>query len=306
MTKNRRLFLKYSGLSASGLLLMGLGCKPSSEGSSESADTLATVLPETVEGKSLDQFGIQLYTMRDILPADPKGVMTQIANMGYKQLEGYEGDMGLWWGMPHTDFKKFLDDQGLNFVSSHCDTNKDFERKAAEAAEVGAKYLISPWIGPQKSIEDYKKYADQFNQLGEVCKSNGLRFAYHNHGYSFEELEGQMPQEVMMNNTDPELVDFEMDIFWVVTANADPIAWMEKHSGRFTLCHVKDREKNAPAGEGDASCILGEGSIDFDPILKAAEANGMKYYILEQEKYANTTPIDCAKAGAEYLRNVRV
>jgi sugar phosphate isomerase/epimerase len=98
--------------------------------------------------------------------------------------------------------------------------NKDFEQKAAQAGEIGMKYLICPFLGPQKSMDDFKRFADQFNKSGEICKKNGLRFAYHNHGYSFQPLDGQLPQDVMMTSTDASLVDYEMDIYWVVTAGS--------------------------------------------------------------------------------------
>ena len=101
--------------------------------------------------------------------------------------------------MSHTDFKKYMDELGISMVSSHCDINKDFEKKAAQAGEIGMKYLISPWIGPQKTADDYKKFAETFNKRGEVCKKNGLRFAYHNHGYTFKETDGQMPQDILMS-----------------------------------------------------------------------------------------------------------
>ena len=125
------------------------------------------------------------------------------------------------------------------------------------------KYLITPWVGPQKTLDDYKKRSDEFNKAGEICKKAGIRFAYHNHWYSFTQQDGQFPQDIFMANTDPSLVDFEMDIYWVVTAGQDPEAWLKKYPNRFRLCHVKDRKKDAPAKEQDASCDLGAGSIDF-------------------------------------------
>jgi sugar phosphate isomerase/epimerase len=192
----------------------------------------------------------------------------------------------------------------MTFVSSHCNIEQDFERKAAQAGEIGMKYLISPYIGAQKTIDDYKRYADKFNKLGDICKKNGLRFAYHNHGYTFKELEGQMPQDVLMQNTNAETVDYQMDIYWVVTPGADPIAWLKKYPNRFRLCHVKDRMKTAAAGEEDASSDLGTGSIDFAPILKAAKDNGMQYYIVEQERYEGSTPLKSIEADAAYMKKL--
>lgn len=288
----RREFIKTTGMITSGLALSSYlpacGSAPASNDISKN-------------------FGLQLYTLRDVMPNDPKGVLKQVASFGYKQIEGYEHNgMSMFWGMKNTEFKKLMDDLGMNMVSSHCNINQDFERKASEAAEIGMKYLLCAYLGPQKTIDDFKKFAETFNQRGEICKKNGIKFGYHNHEYGFVQLEGQYPQDVLMQNTDKALVDFEMDIYWVVAAGQDPIAWIDKYPGRFRLCHIKDRKKEAPLSQRDASVILGTGSIDFKKILREADAKGMEYYIVEQEAYENTTPIDAVKANAEYLKNFRL
>lgn len=288
MNYKRRDFLKLGGNLAAGLAIAPMACKLMAKDEAE---------------KAAAPFGLQLYTLRDDLPKDPKGILKQVASFGYKQIEGYEGSLGLFWGMSNTDFKKYMDELGMNFISSHCDIKKDFEKKAAEAAAIGMKYLMCPWLGPQKSMDDYKRAAEDFNAKGEICKKNGIRFAYHNHDYSFQPLEGQLPQEVMMNMTDPSLVDYEMDIYWVVTAGQDPEAWMKKYKNRFRLCHVKDRTKGST--EKADSCTLGEGSIDYSKILKTAKENGMEYYIVEQEKYAGTTPLKAAEADAAYMKKIK-
>ena len=284
MSISRRQFLVNAGLLATGTAL----------GQQVLADTF----------KKSHPFGIQLYTLRDIIGKDTKDVLKSLAGFGYKQIEGYEGQKGLFWGMTNKEMKSYLDSLGMSMISSHCNWTQDFERKAAEAGEIGMKYLICPYLGPQKSIDDFKKAADNFNKAGEICKKNGLRFAYHNHGYSFINQDGQMPQDVMMAGTDPLLVDFEMDIYWVVTAGADPEAWLKKYPNRWKLCHVKDRGKNFPAGQADASVDLGTGTIDFKKIAKTAKAAGMKYYIVEQERYDNTTSIKAAEVGAAYMKKL--
>jgi len=247
----------------------------------------------------LESYGIQLWSVKNALGKDPKDVLKQLASFGYTQIESFEGGKGIFWGMTAADFKKYMDDLGMKIISSHCNINKDFEQKAADAASIGMKYLICPYIGPRKSIDEFKKIAEDFNVKGDICKKNGIRFAYHNHDYSFAAVDGQLPQDVMMANTNPDTVDFEMDIYWVVTAGADPVAYAEKHKKRFRLCHVKDRIKNTT--EKDASCTLGEGSIDYPPMLKKLKAIGMEYYIVEQERYDNTTELDSAKADAKYM-----
>lgn len=309
MTYDRRRFLKTGGLLASSFAIGGLACNDETKtANGNGADTLKTdtTALATADGQPLTSFGLQLYSLRDDLPKDPKGILKQVSSFGYKQIEGYEGDKGLFWGMTHTDFKKYMDDLGMTFVSSHCNIEKDFDKKAGQAGEIGMKYLIAPYIGAQKTIDDYKKYADRFNKMGDVCKKNGLRFAYHNHGYTFEALEGQMPQDVLMQNTNADLVDFQMDIFWVVTPGADPVAWLKKYPNRFRLCHVKDRMKNAAPKEEDASCDIGTGIIDFPTVLKVAKENGMEYYIVEQEKYDGSTPIKSVETDATYMKNLKI
>jgi sugar phosphate isomerase/epimerase len=288
----RRDFLEKTAMAASGILLSSY--LPSCKSSAISKDVR-------------DKFGLQLYTLRDVLPQDPKGVLKQVASFGYKQIESYEHkDLGIFWGMKNTEFKKYMDDLGMEIVSSHCDINKDFERKASEAAAIGMSYLLCPYLGPQKSIDDFKRFAETFNQRGEVCKKNGIKFGYHNHDYGFVQLDGQYPQDVLMQNSDKNLVDFEMDIYWVVTAGQDPIAWIDKYPGRFKLSHIKDRKKGATSSQRDVSVALGTGSIDFRKILNDAGKKGMEYYIVEQEAYEGTTPIAAAKADADYLKNFRI
>ena len=256
-----------------------------------------------IENEKLDKFGIQLWTVKNALAKDPQGVLKQLSEDGYKQIESFEGSKGMFWGMSNTDFKKYMDDLGMTIISSHCNISKDFEKKADEAAAIGIKYLLCPAIGTPKTIEDSKKITDQFNKCGETCKKAGLRFGYHNHDHDFKPVDNQVTLDVYLQNTDPALVDYEMDIYWVVTANQDPEAWLKKYKNRFRLCHIKDRIKNTT--EKDASCILGEGSIDYPKVIKTAKDNGMEYYIVEQERYDNSTEMDSAKADAAYLNKFK-
>ncbi|MDQ6763221.1 MAG: sugar phosphate isomerase/epimerase, partial [Bacteroidota bacterium] len=201
------------------------------------------------------------------------------------------------------------DQLGMQMVSTHCAINKDFERKANEAAAIGMKYLIAPSLPNEDKMDKdaYKKAADLFNEKGEVCKKAGLRFAFHNHDQAMRQRDsGFIGEEVLLSNTDPSLVDFEMDIYWVVTGGQDPIEWIKKYPNRFRLCHIKDRAAGAPLSDKDASVDVGKGEIDFKKILAVAKDNGMEYYIVEQEKYVNTTPIEAAKTDAEYLKKLRI
>lgn len=287
MSIKRREFLKTASLLTSGLALSG------------SVSSLVGCSNTKGSAAINKNFGLQLYTLRDVLPKDPQGVLKQVASFGYKQLEGYEGPQGMFWGMKNTEFKKFIGDLGMQMVSSHCNWNKDFDRKAAEAAEIGMAYLMCPYLGPNKQLDFYKKAADQFNQNGEIAKKAGIRFGYHNHDYSFKPVEGQLPQDVMMQMTNKDTVDYEMDIYWVVAAGQDPKAWFDKYPDRFRACHVKDRK-------GNESVTLGTGNIDYPSILKAGQQKSLRYFIVEQEAYTGTTPIAAAKDDAEYMKKLKV
>ena len=284
----RNEFLKLSGLALAGLA---------------SKTGFASL---TGEDAKLKDFGIQLYSVRDDLAKDPKGVLKQLSSYGYKQVESFEGGKGMFWGMSNTEFKSYMDELGMKIISSHCDISKDFEKKAADAAAIGMKYLICPYKGPQKDIDAFKKFAEEFNQKGEICKKNGIRFAYHNHDYSFVNMNGEMGQDVMMKNTDPKLVDFELDMYWVVAAGQDIETWLKKYPKRFRLCHVKDRKKGATATEKEASVVIGTGSINYPKILKTAKKLGMEYYIVEQEKWEGTTPMQAAQADATYMKTLSI
>jgi sugar phosphate isomerase/epimerase len=289
MDHKRRSFLKLAAVSTAGLSLTGITASAFSDNWSDA--------------KRIKSFGLQLYSLREDMPKDPKGVLKQVASYGYKLVESYEHDkLGMFWGMSNTEFKKYMDDLGLKIISSHCNIGKDFEKKAAEAAAIGMKYLICPYKGPQKSLDDYKRFADEFNEKGAICKKNGIRFAYHNHDYSFKLMDGQLPQDVMMNGTDASSVDFEMDMYWVVVAGHDPIEWMKKHPNRFKLCHIKDRAKNASSTFD--SCTLGTGSINYKKILADAKKLGMECFVVEQEKYAGTTPLKSAQDNAAFMKSL--
>lgn len=247
-------------------------------------------------------FGMQLWTVKEALAKDPLAVLKHLSASGYKQIESFEGDKGIFWGMKNTEFKKTMDGLGMKIVSAHCDHVNNFERKAAEAGEIGMKYLICPWVGPQDSLDKYKRLADQFNTCGEIAKKNGIRFAYHNHDYSFKALNGVVPQDLMIQNTNAALVDFEMDMYWTVAAGVDPIAYMKKFPNRFKLVHVKDLVK-LDKGEHE-SCIIGKGTIDYKSLLPQATQQGVQYFIVEQEAYTGTTELDAAKADAVYMKTL--
>lgn len=256
-------------------------------------------------GKKLKKIGIQLYTLRDTIGKDPKGVLQKLASFGYQELETYSYADGKIFGMDFTEFCKFAKGLGMNVVSGHYGLDKikgDTWQKAVEDAKKnGQEYMVVPYINEpdRKSIDDYKKICADLNAAGEVCNKNGVRFGYHNHAFEFENIDGQIPFDVMLKELDPKNVGMEMDIFWVVNAGQDPVKYFEKHPGRFEQWHVKDMDKSDKSKNAD----IGTGSIDYKPIFAKAKLSGMKHWYVEQETYPGA-PIDSAAASAKFLKSL--
>lgn len=281
MKYTRKSFLKMSGALALGAVPFLKACAPSAS-----------------RQKS---YGIQLYTLRDIIGEDPQGTIRTLAEYGYNQIESYEGPAGIFWNMGHKDFNSFLDDIGIRMVSTHANVFQNYEQKVEQLAENGVPYITCPYIGDQGSIDAYKEMAETFNRLGEIANDAGIKFSYHNHAYTFEELEGQIPQQVLMDETDPDLVEYQMDIYWVEAAGQDSAEWLERYSGRFTSCHMKDLGRT---GSGHESVVLGTGTIDFPAIVDVAKDHGMEYYLVEQEAYTGTSPMQSAESNARYMETL--
>jgi len=254
---------------------------------------------------SKNRIGIQLYSVRDEMNNNPKETLKNIASYGYKYIEGYEGDLGLFWGMTNLEFKTYLDSLGLTMIASHCnDTNnlESFETKCQNASEIGVEQLICPWADGERSINGFKGIAKNFNKCGEIAKKHGIKFSYHNHDYSFKKVNGIFLQDILMNETNKNLVDFEMDIYWVYAAGEDPKKWFDKHPGRFTFCHVKDYI--SLENDKFESCTLGKGVIDFPSILSYGKTKGLNTFIVEQEAYTDTSQLESAKDNFLYMSSL--
>lgn len=285
----RRAFLKTTGLLAL------------------STPLLKSTLFAEPPARKLPALGIQLYTVKEDMEKDTPGTLSALGKMGYTQIESYGGDKGVFWGMSNKDFSKLAKDNGLTLISTHYAGDTDgYEKLAAEAAEIGMKYLIYPWKGPQKTIDDFKRIADEFNGYGAICKKNGLRFAYHPHDYPYKPVDGQLPIDVLLANTDNNLVDFQMDFYYTVTEGQNPEAYIKKHAPRFRLCHMRDVLKvRLPKGsEEESACDLGAGVINYPHLLKTALDNGMEYFFAEQSRFFNETPLQSAAINAGYLKKL--
>ncbi len=228
----------------------------------------------------LKTFGCQLYSVRDYMAKDPIGTMRKLAAMGYRQFESYSGDP--LWGMSVADAKSFLKEINVDMVSAHSGLKDITDQNAEKAKAAGIKYLICPHIGGQKSADEWLKRAEEFNKAGEICKKHGLKFGYHNHAYSFETKEGVVGQDILLQNTDPKLVVFELDIYWTEAAKVNAADHLTKYKGRYELCHIKQlKSREGKPQQAD----LAEGILDFNAILKSGKKAGLKYYFVEQEEY---------------------
>jgi len=259
--------------------------------------------------RQLPALGIQLYMVRADMEQDTPGTLKQLGEMGYSQLESYGGNKGMFWGMSNKEFQKLANGYGLKLVSSHYnDEPGGFEQQAEKAAEIGMQYLICPWKGPQKSIDNFKRFAEEFNRNGEICKKHGMRFGYHPHDYPYKMVDGQLPIDVLLANTDKDLVDFEMDYYYTVTEGQSPEDYIKKYSHRFKLCHMRDvlKDRLPKGSEEESACDLGQGIINYPHLLSTALNNGMKYFFVEQSRFFHETPLQSAKINIDYLKTLQL
>jgi sugar phosphate isomerase/epimerase len=226
----------------------------------------------------IDKIGIQLYTVRDQMKADFEGTLARIAEIGYKEVEfaGY---------FDHTpdQVRAMLDRHGLSAPSSHMAAGDDAGWKAVfdTAKSVGHEYVVMPWLPEEKrkTLDDWKRIADGFNRAGQMAKDRGIQFAYHNHDFEFPKLDGQVPYDLLLQSTDPQLVQLEIDLYWITKAGQDPLAYFARWPGRVPLVHVKDS-----AGPPEHKMTdVGQGSIDWKRIFAKREQAGIKHFFVEHD-----------------------
>ena len=305
MTIKRSEFIKQSLLMSAGTAFFAGTSLATLTGCTSSDDTSDSTL-----ASSSRPFGIQLWSVRDVIGDDVQGTLQKLSDYGYRQIETFDGEMGMFWGMGHEGYKTFLNDLNMTPISGHCNFMENAEEKIEQAAAIGMEYLIVPWLGAQETMDDYRRAAAQFNVWGEMCKQAGIQFAYHNHDYSFVPVGGVYPQDVMMEETDPELVQYEMDVFWVAVAGEDPADWMKRYPGRFTLAHIKDLASPTAASTSESeastsapqSTVLGTGTLDLATMIYTAKEYGCKHMIVEQEQYEGTDPMSAAADNATWMQ----
>lgn len=240
--------------------------------------------------------GIQLYTVRDAMAQDMPAALARIAAIGYDEVEFHD-----YFGFAPHEVRRILGDLGVVAPSVHMNARRMREEPAPlidAAAAVGHKYLVIAWLQPddRRTIDQYKEWAETFNRIGEQCASAGLRFAYHNHEFEFEAIDGVVPYDVLMRETDPALVSFELDFYWARAAGRDIPALLRQAPGRFPLCHIKDMDADG------AMVDVGDGVIDFADILGREEAAGFRHYFVEHDR--PLSPFAAAERGYHAMRSV--
>jgi sugar phosphate isomerase/epimerase len=285
---------------------------------------LATVLDRRISLASPFglPIGLQLYSVRDLLPKDYEGTLKQIAALGYQEVEAA--------GFFHhsaQEVKQAMQAAGLRCVSGHypySELHQRFDEILAFHKEFGAHYIIcaSPGLKnppppdstagghhtPPVAIGDWQWNAGEFNKMGEKVKAAGMQFGYHNHIAEFHKQDGLVPYDELLRLTDPALVTFEMDCGWVTVGGADPIEYLHRYPTRISMLHVKDfaaSSQPASLAAPPRSAELGRGTSNYKAIFAAAKKKYIKHYFVEQEEF-NLPPFESLKIDADYMKNLNV
>lgn len=241
-------------------------------------------------GQNMPPIGLELYSLRNQFAKDVPGTMAKVKAMGIKNVE-----VAGTYGLSTPEFKKLLDANGLTAIGTSAEFDKLQEGNLKpiidEAKTLGAKYVVCFWIphnGDDFTLADAKKAVEVFNKAGKELKANGLTLAYHPHGYEFRPHGNGTLFDYIMQNTKPEHVAFEMDVFWIKHPGQDPVALLKKYPGRFKLMHLKDRQPGTPGNQNgqadvETNVVLGKGDVGIAEIVKAAKKAGVEYMFIEDE-----------------------
>ncbi|MCD2423770.1 sugar phosphate isomerase/epimerase [Niabella pedocola] len=231
---------------------------------------------------------MQLFSVREAVAKNLEGTLEKLVGIGYNELEIYGYD-GSFFGKTRAEFSSILKNTGVKVVSSHHLTGfqvkskgtlkNGWEQAVEDLHAIGARYMACAYLFPEeRTPEIYAALPDLLNKSGEKAAAAGMGFAYHNHDFEFEKYNNTLVYDHLITNTNPKLVNMELDLYWISKAGQDPVAYFNKYPGRFPLWHVKDME----AGTG-AITEVGHGTIDFDRIFAARKTAGLKKWFVEQD-----------------------
>jgi sugar phosphate isomerase/epimerase len=260
------------------------------------------------------EIGVQLYSVRELIgnpelfAKNQATVLPQLAEMGYTTIETANYKDGKLYGMTPEDFKACIEKAGLKSLSTHTtrglskeelkagapseETMKWWDECIAAHKAAGVEYIVNPWQNVPETLKDLKVWCDYHNAVGKKCAEAGLKFGYHNHSHEFQKVEDKVMIDFMIENTDPQYVFFELDVYWTVMGKASPVEYFKKYSGRFKLLHIKDHKE-----------IGQSGMVGFDAIFKNAELAGVEHIVVEAEAYESADMMDGVRLCANYLLN---
>lgn len=270
---------------------------------------LLVAVPQIVDAKSKKEVCIQLYSVRDKLNngADLGAVLKELAQMGYTSIEAANYNDGKFYGKTPIEFRQAVEKTGMTVLSSHTtkglsdqelasgnfsESMKWWDQCIAAHKAAGMTYIVTPWMDVPKTVKDLQTYCNYYNEIGKKCRQSGLKYGYHNHAHEFQKVENKVVMlDYMLENTNPEDVFCEMDVYWVVRGQNSPVDYFKKYPGRFTVLHIKDHKE-----------IGQSGMVGFDAIFKNANAAGVKHIVAEIENYS--CPVEeSVKQSLDYLLN---
>jgi sugar phosphate isomerase/epimerase len=273
------------------------------------ASVLAGALSAAGRSAQLKTIGVQLYTVRTVLPKAPAETLKAIHEIGYQEIEAtFAGFDKIWPDVQAS---------GLKPVSMHLDAKMvsqggdDLSRAIDQLAKYGFKFGVFPYVNPadRGGPDVMKALAEKLNAAGEKCRAAGMACAYHNHAFEFESKDGTTLFQVLADNTDKKLVNFEMDLFWVSVAGNDPVEMLRKMKGRVPLVHLKDKAQGTPvlykeSVERTAFKEVGSGVLDWKKILAEAHSAGVQHYFVEQDQTPGD-PLESLKKSYQYLSTLK-
>lgn len=323
MSNSRRNFIKKAGIGFAGALV------------GSSYLTSCQYLTTSKGSGPFAQVGLQLYTLRDLLAEDPKLTIETVAKIGYSHVEtfGFDANTDRFWGLTVDDLHKLLADSNLETFSGHYDLGKylskdhqekeSIEKYIETAHKLGQKYIIAP-VPPMFDLnnlgpDDYQYAAEQLNKAGEMAQKAGIKMGYHNHFWELRNFaNGTKGLDILIAFTEPDLVAFELDIYWIEKSGINPTSYFDKYPGRFHLWHIKDMDHaytTPVVGEPYDSMELdsitasqvrfaevGSGAIDYTTLTNSIESSGLRYAFVEQDQIYLPNKFESVKKSYDYVQ----
>ncbi|MDR3714637.1 MAG: sugar phosphate isomerase/epimerase [Puia sp.] len=307
----RRSFLKQASLATTGLLIFKTGLLRAALLDSDlynmGLDNAG--LNNTSPFRKGSPIGLQLYTLRHEIDKDLPGTLQRVSGIGYTDVEVFGYKDGHFFGLSPADFAALLKKNGLVSPSGHYSLpnylgkgdEEELKRTVADAKALSHEYLTIPWLPEnlRTSLDDYKTLVGRLNKAGQIVKDAGMKLAYHNHNFEFKDWGGgQTGFDILVKESDPSLVNFEMDIYWVTKAGMDPIQLIKAHPGRFVMWHVKDMDSTPDKSFTE----VGSGIINYKEIFKYKKESGMKRFFIEQDE-VKIPVYDSITKSFQYIRD---